>query len=51
MKVTGEDGSIYEVPQLSLDNLFKGPLPFYTLGDPNGLPLITALCNGSTPTT
>ena len=24
------------------DNLFRGPLPFYTLGDPNGMALITA---------
>ena len=31
-----------EKPVLSSDNLFRGPLPFYTLGDPNGLPLITA---------
>ncbi|HCY52368.1 MAG TPA: hypothetical protein DHU65_06680 [Clostridiales bacterium] len=31
-----------EVPSLTADNLFRGPLPFYTLGDPNGLPLITA---------
>lgn len=37
-----ENGAIIEVPQLGLDNLFRGPLPFYTLGDPNGLPLIKA---------
>ncbi len=31
-----------KVPRLREDNLFRGPLPFYTLGDPNNLPLITA---------
>ena len=30
------------MPALREDNLFRGPLPFYTLGDPNNLPLITA---------
>ena len=30
------------VPTLGRNDLFRGPLPFYTLGDPNGLPLITA---------
>ncbi|MDY2851524.1 MAG: hypothetical protein SOV55_05345 [Candidatus Borkfalkiaceae bacterium] len=38
--VTTSDGQ--EVPSLTSDNLFRGPLPFYTLGDPNELPLITA---------
>ncbi len=27
---------------LSNANLFRGPLPFYTLGDPNDMPIITA---------
>lgn len=36
------DGKQYYVPTLGLDDLFRGPLPFYTLGDPNGLPLVTA---------
>ena len=35
-------GTIIEIPTLSLTDLFRGPLPFYTLGDPNGLPLVTA---------
>ena len=35
-------GTIIEIPTLSLIDLFRGPLPFYTLGDPNGLPLVTA---------
>ncbi len=30
------------VPKLNEHNLFRGPLPFYTLGDPNALPLISA---------
>lgn len=31
-----------EIPRLRDDNLFRGPLPFYALGDPYNLPLITA---------
>ena len=38
-EVTGETISM---PYLRSDNLFRGPLPFYTLGDPNGMPLVTA---------
>lgn len=30
------------VPSLRSDNLFRGPLSFFTLGDPNGMPLVTA---------
>lgn len=41
MQVT-DNNIVTEVPMLGLDNLFRGPLPFYTLGDPNGLPLVTA---------
>ena len=36
------DGVDIEIPTLGLDDLYRGPLPFYTLGDPNGLPLVTA---------
>lgn len=36
------NGTIVEVPILGVDNLFRGPLPFYTLGDPNGMPLVSA---------
>ena len=32
----------YRVPVLTSDNIFRGPLPFYTLGDPNSTELITA---------
>ena len=42
IKVTNDDGTTIEVPQLNLKNLFRGPLPFYTLGDPNNMPLVTA---------
>ena len=31
-----------EIPSLGDNDLFRGPLPFYTLGDPNNLPLVTA---------
>ncbi len=31
-----------EIPTLSSDNLFRGPRPFYALGDPNGMPLVEA---------
>lgn len=30
------------VPTLTEDNLFRGPLPFYLLGNPNGTPLVGA---------
>lgn len=30
------------IPTLTSTDLFRGPLPFYTLGDPNNLPLVTA---------
>lgn len=36
------NGTIVITPVLTADNKFRGPLPFYTLGDPNKLPLITA---------
>ena len=35
------DGQTVYVPTLSSDNLFRGPLPFYSLGDPNSLPLVS----------
>ena len=42
MSVIDQDGNTQLVPQLSDDNLFRGPLPYYTLGDPNNMPLVTA---------
>lgn len=41
-KITDENGNIYYEPKLRSDNLFRGPLPLYTLGDPNGFPLVQA---------
>lgn len=41
-EVTDVNGNTQYVPVLNADNLFRGPLPFYTLGDPNNMPLITA---------
>ena len=38
-----EDGTTLFVPGLSKDDIFRGPLPFYTLGDHNNLPLVEAL--------
>ncbi len=35
------NGKIVSVPTLSADNLFRGPLSFYTLGNPNNMPLIS----------
>lgn len=42
MEVKDDNGNIQYVPNLTNDNLFRGPRPFYTLGDPNKLPLVTA---------
>lgn len=36
------DGVTSIIPVLTSENKFRGPLPFYTLGDPNKLPLVTA---------
>ncbi|MCI2068354.1 MAG: hypothetical protein LKJ88_02115 [Bacilli bacterium] len=40
--VTLSDGSTAYVPTLSEANLFRGPKPFYALGDPNKLNLVQA---------
>jgi uncharacterized protein involved in tellurium resistance len=42
-EVVSSDGTIVKVPTLSTTDLFRGPLPFYTLGDHNSLPLVEAL--------
>lgn len=42
MDVTSSDGTIISVPYLGDNDLFRGPLPFYALGDPNNMPLIVA---------
>ena len=41
IEIKDDNGNIIKKPSLNKKNLFRGPLPFYTLGDPNGLPLIT----------
>ncbi len=41
-EIVNDDGSVTLLPTLSSTDLFRGPLPFYTLGDPNNLPLVTA---------
>lgn len=38
----GKGGTV-RVVHLTKDNLFRGPKPFYTLGEPNNLPLVSAL--------
>lgn len=35
-----DDGTVM-IPQLNGDNLFRGPLKFYSLGDPNNMPLVS----------
>ena len=37
-----QDGNNQVVPKLSDENLFRGPLPYYTLGNPHNMPLVTA---------
>lgn len=37
------DGGVINVPTLSQTDLFRGPLPYYTLGNHNSMPLIEAL--------
>lgn len=39
---TDESGKVHVIPDLTSDNQFRGPLPFYVLGDPNNLPLVGA---------
>lgn len=41
-QIVADDGSVIEIPVLDKSNLFRGPLPFYALGDPNNMPLVEA---------
>lgn len=43
IETTSSSGSVVKVPALSNSDLFRGPLPIYTLGDHNNMPLIEAL--------
>ena len=36
-----DTGETVRIPQLRGDNLFRGPLKMYTLGDPNNVPLVS----------
>lgn len=40
---TDENGNTVNVPTLARSDLFRGALPFYTLGDHNNMPLVEAL--------
>lgn len=35
-------GNLISIPTLGVNDLFRGPLPFYALGDPNSLALVEA---------
>lgn len=39
---TDANGNIVKIPYLASSDLFRGPLPFYTLGDHNNMPLVEA---------
>lgn len=39
--MTGADGSVVRIPQLTSANLFRGPLKLYSLGDPSNMPLVS----------
>ena len=38
--MTLESGETVRIPQLTAENIFRGPLTMYALGDPNNLPLM-----------
>ena len=38
--MTLESGEVVRIPQLTADNLFRGPLALYALGDPNNQPFL-----------
>lgn len=42
IEMTDQTGKSQLVPQLNAENLFRGPLTYYSLGDPNGTPLARA---------
>ena len=42
IEVASSNGSVATLPYLGDGDLFRGPLPFYALGDPNNMPLIVA---------
>ena len=42
IETTDQNGNVIKVPTLSNSDLFRGPLPYYSLGDPNNMPLVEA---------
>jgi len=40
--ITTDEGIEIEIPVLMPKDLYRGPLPFYSLGNPNNLPLVEA---------
>lgn len=42
IETTDKEGNIIKVPYLANSDLFRGPLPFYALGDHNNMPLVEA---------
>ena len=42
MDVINSNGNVTTIPALAKDDLYRGPLPFYSLGDHNDEPLIEA---------
>lgn len=42
IEVDSGDGTFVSIPHLAKDDLFRGPLPFYALGDHNNMPLVEA---------
>lgn len=41
-EVSDGNGGVVQIPYLSEHDLFRGPLPFYALGDHNNMPLVEA---------
>ncbi len=39
--MTTASGEVVRIPQLTSDNMFRGPLKLYSLGDPNNVPLVS----------
>lgn len=42
IETTDANGNVISVPTLANSDLFRGPLPFYALGDPYNMPLVMA---------
>ncbi|MCR5184781.1 MAG: hypothetical protein K6C32_01700, partial [Bacilli bacterium] len=42
IQTTDQNNQTQIVPKLTEANIFRGPLPYYCLGDPNKMPIVTA---------